>query len=176
MTADRPPALTEYRIQARQLLKEVRQPDSEETLENSLTRFRVLSSFADKTEAQVIRDAKLKHALTVISVERGYGSWRALKVSLQTAGPAMYAGELDVFLNRWFASYEDARASLEKEGGFLLPYGHQFFVCEESAIRGLGLDPDDPDWELAGYDWIRPRDQQAWARLVQKREQAPLSE
>jgi hypothetical protein len=75
-------------------------------------------------------------------------------------------------LNRWFARYEDARKSLEELGGFLFPYKHQFFVCEEEGIRILGLDPDDPDWEKIDWDWSRPRDQDAWNRLEVKRLQA----
>lgn len=83
-----------------------------------------------------------------------------------------YSGKLDVFLNRWFAVYEEARQSLEDEGGFLLPYRHQFFVCDPGAIRYLGLDPDDPDWEQIGRDAAQPVDREAYQRLQQKREQA----
>ena len=91
-------------------------------------------------------------------------------------GPVMYARRLDVFLNRWFVSYEEARASLGKQGGFLFPYNRQFFVCEEGAIRALGLDPGDPDWQRIGYDWVEPLDRQAWLRLATRREQAMLDE
>ena len=80
-----------------------------------------------------------------------------------------YQDNLDVFLNRWFASYEQARASLETEGGFLLPYRNQFFICAEGLIRALGLDPEDPDWELVGRDLARPADAEAHRRLVEKR-------
>jgi hypothetical protein len=42
----------------------------------------------------------------------------------------------------------------------------------EPAIRELGLDPADPDWERIGWDWVRPRDADAWERLKLKREVA----
>ncbi len=29
----------------------------------------------------------------------------------------------------------------------------------------LGVDPDDPDWERIGYDWLRPLDEAARGRL-----------
>ena len=80
-----------------------------------------------------------------------------------------YQPNLDVFLNRWFSNYDDARSSLEADGGFLLPYRHHFFVCESEAIRAMGLQPDDPDWELTGNDCVRPSDEQAYQRLRAKR-------
>jgi len=58
-----------------------------------------------------------------------------------------YQSNLDVFLNRWYSSYADARKARENHGGFLLPYKSHFFVCEADVIRALGLEPDDPDWE-----------------------------
>jgi hypothetical protein len=52
-----------------------------------------------------------------------------------------------------------------------LPYKGQFFVTLSEGIRELGLDPDDPDWELIGWDWVQPKDDAAWKRLKEKREQ-----
>jgi len=62
-------------------------------------------------------------------------------------GPILYVASMDAFLNRWFTTYEEARRCLDADGGYLLPYGEQFFVTVESAIRELGLDSADPDWE-----------------------------
>ena len=87
-------------------------------------------------------------------------------------GPLMYVARMDAVLNRWFTSYEEARASLAAEGGYLLPYKTQFFVTEGEGIRELGLDPDDPDWARIGWDWVRPKDRGAWGRLREKRELA----
>jgi len=82
-----------------------------------------------------------------------------------------YHPNLDVFLNRWFADYEQARASLESEGGFLFPYRHHYFVCQPDVVAALGLDPEDADWEAIGRDCVRPKDQAAFQRLSEKREQ-----
>ena len=84
-------------------------------------------------------------------------------------GPIMYVARMDAFLNRWFTAYAAARESLESEGGYLLPYRNQFFVAVAGAIRELGLDPDDPDWQRIGWDWVRPNDTEARARLERKR-------
>jgi hypothetical protein len=93
-------------------------------------------------------------------------------MSQESADTLWYPPTLDVFLNRWFSSYEEARKSLQSDGGFLLPYKHQFFVCQPEAIRAMGLEPDDPDWERINWDGARPIDAQAYQRLFQKREQA----
>lgn len=81
-----------------------------------------------------------------------------------------YHTNLDVFLNRWFSDYDDARRALESEGGFLLPYRNYFFVCKPDVIQSLGLEPNDPDWEKIGYDRARPGDEAAFQRLLAKRE------
>lgn len=80
-----------------------------------------------------------------------------------------YAPTLDVFLNRWFSNYEEARAARESEGGYLLPYRHHFFVCEAEAVRALGLEPDAPDWERVGWDAALPADAEGYGRLRAKR-------
>ena len=72
-----------------------------------------------------------------------------------------YQPDLDVFLNRWFSTYTEARNSLETDGGYLLPYKRHYFVCEADVIRALGLDPEDRDWEKIGRDGAHPTDQQA---------------
>ena len=87
------------------------------------------------------------------------------------SGSLWYQSSLDVFLNRWFSNYEEARKSLETHGGYLLPYKRHYFVCEADVIRALGLDPGDPEWEKIGRDGALPTDQQAYERLRQKREQ-----
>ena len=92
--------------------------------------------------------------------------------TLREMGPTMYVPRMDAFLNRWFVSYEAARQSLDADGGYLFPHEDQVFVTVAEAIRELGLDPLDSDWERIGRDWVRPRDIEAWERLVQKREVA----
>ena len=85
-------------------------------------------------------------------------------------GPVMYVESMDAIVNRWFTIYEEARSSLQAEGGYLFPYRNQYFVTLREGIRELGLDPDDPDWERIGWDWVQPKDKDAWERLRDKRE------
>ncbi|GJQ20513.1 MAG: hypothetical protein HBSIN02_08680 [Bacteroidia bacterium] len=80
-----------------------------------------------------------------------------------------YPDHLTEYLNRWFATYEQARDSLEREGGYLFPYKHHFFVCDWGAVKAMGLDPQDPDWRLIGFDCARPADRTAYGRLKEAR-------
>lgn len=175
--------LSELRIRARRLLKELRSSDVK-AAGRAAKRFGQLRAFADKAQDQILASRevmRLKHALAIIALEQGYPSWIALKSAVEAAAPPseeplsfadgrmMYAGGLDVLLNRWFARYEDARASRQQMGGFLFPYDKQFFVCEAEGVRVLGLDPTEPDWQRIGWDWVEPLDRAAWDRLREKR-------
>jgi hypothetical protein len=84
-------------------------------------------------------------------------------------GPIMYGPVMGVFLNRWFTTYEAARAAREADGGYLLPFKHESFVADRAAIVELGLDPD---WARIGGEWVRPLDSAAWTRLKEEREVA----
>lgn len=88
----------------------------------------------------------------------------------ESADELWYQPDLDVYLNHWFASYDEARAARERHGGFLLPYRRHFYVCQPEVIRALGLDPADTDWERVGWDAARPADADALRRLRAKRE------
>lgn len=183
-TGEFPPTVLAYRMQARRLIKQLRSDEDEARLAAAV-RFRQIRSFSAKTVEQILEtgaEVRLKHALAVIAFEHGHTSWLALKEAAETNGQStlaqptahgreMYERGMGVLLNRWFANYEDARQSLEEQGGFLLPFDQQFFICEAEGIRVLGLNPDDPDWERIGWDWVKPSDAEAWARLKQKREQ-----
>jgi hypothetical protein len=162
------------RAKARRLLQEFRSADGAKSAA-AWDRFRRLRSFSDRAGGPGAEDrdrVRLKHALAVIAEENGYGSWIDLKSALESAAlerDGWYARGMDVYLNRWFAHYEEARLSRDAEGGYLLPYRHHFFVCEADAIRLLGLDPDDPDWARIRWDCARPADREALARLSRRR-------
>jgi hypothetical protein len=82
-------------------------------------------------------------------------------IEQQRKDQAMYVPGMEVCLNRWFRTYDEAKKSQEAEGGYLFPYKNQFFVTESEAVRELGLDPNDPDWKLIGWDWVRPLNKEA---------------
>jgi hypothetical protein len=183
MSIDTPSVtLEELRIQAKILLKSCRSPERDTALA-AAERFRRLSHFAPRSAEELLAavdELRLKHAFTVLAIERGFPGWNELKAACEAreqgaAPPAKAAvpagdryyppGRMGSGLNRWFISYDEARQSLVAYGGYLFPYRSQFFVCAEAHIEALGLDPADPDWALIGHDWVKPADAEAHARL-----------
>jgi hypothetical protein len=150
----------ECKIQASVLLKSVRSSDAQKALATA-KRFQRLPEFKNLSCEEIIKiDIKRKQALTVIAIEKGFNSWGELKYQL----PFIRGG----FLNQWFKKYEDAKNYLQSNGGFLLPFQNQFFVCDNDYINNLGFNSEDIDWELIGFDWAKPNDQAAWQRLYKK--------
>jgi hypothetical protein len=154
------PTISECKIQASILLKSLYSNDIEKT-KQAVKRFQRLPEFVEFHQETITKkDIKRKHALAVIALENGFNSWVDLKSQISFI--------LGGFLNKWFANYAEAKSHLQSEGGFLLPYKKQFFICETNYIKQLGFDPNDPDWKLIGYDWVNPDDVQAWQRLYKK--------
>jgi hypothetical protein len=172
-----PELLARCRRQAHRLRRCLRDPDPE-LRAAAAARLLALPEFAGASAAELLADSarvRLRHALAVVALDHGFGSWSALQAACEAAWlapTAMYAPAMAAYLNVWFADYEEARAHRLAEGGYLLPYRDHFLVVEPEAIRELGLDPDDPDWARIGYDFARPRDAAAHARLVARRKRA----
>lgn len=147
----------ECKIQASILLKSLRKDHSE----TSAKRFRRLPEFENLSISNITqKELKRKDALRVIAIEKGFNSWEQLKCQL----PFIRGG----FLNKWFANYSDAKSYLQSNGGFLLPFKNQYFVCDEDYIANLGFEPNDPDWKLIDCDWEKPGNAGAWKRLYKK--------
>jgi hypothetical protein len=171
------PTLDECKIGASLLLKDLRHEDRARSLRGA-DRFRILPYFApDGPDAIIERRGaiRLKYALAVVAAELGYATWADCKRRLEPPPSARLDTEAffpanwgAAFLNRWFARYDEARASLEAEGGYLFPYRRQFFLCEPGFLEARGIDPADPDWDRIGRDWLRPADEAARVRLERK--------
>lgn len=171
-----PLSLQECKVRASLLLKELSSPDTARAT-RAAERLRALPGFARSSPAEVLarRDSvQRKHALAVIAHEQGHDSWAALKAAREESPPSLVDFEAllsrvgGLYLNRWFATYEEALASLRAQGGYLFPFRDQFFVCEASLLTTLGVDLTDPDWTLAGPDWVTPLDAAAHSRLEQR--------
>ena len=156
------PSLTvnECKIQASLLLKALYSDDPEKAIQ-AAKRFKRLPEFSEYSLDKIVHlDIKLKHALNAIAISKGFKTW----VDLKTQIPLVIGG----FLNQWFADYAIAKSHLNAEGGFLLPYKNQFFICDAHYIKQLGFNPKDPDWKSIGYDWVNPKNPDAWKRLYKK--------
>lgn len=153
-------SISECKIKASILLKELRAADLERS-QAAAKRFKRLAEFSKLSiDAICNADIKRKHALAVIALEKGFQSWSELKYQL----PLIRGG----FLNHWFASYDEAKSFQKANGGYLFPYKSQCFIANEDYLRNLGLDPNDTDWALILFDWVKPANNKAWQRLYRQ--------
>jgi len=153
-------SINECKVLASLLLKGLRSADPDTALK-AAKRFNRLPELNDMSLEKILTiEVKRKHALAVIALEKGFPSWADLKCQL----PFIKGG----FLNHWFANYAAAKAKQQADGGYLLPYQHQFFVCDQNYMVNLGFEISDPDWKKIGCDWARPANQEAWKRLYRK--------
>ncbi|MCA8965100.1 MAG: hypothetical protein KDC48_09435 [Planctomycetes bacterium] len=108
--------------------------------------------------------------LDVLAWEGGHLDWAALLTAELPllARVTMYVERMSLSLNQWFVDHAEAAAALAG-GGYLIPYRKQFVIVDRAGIEELGLDPDDPDWERIGFDWVHPRDPEARLRLAKAR-------
>ena len=160
-------AVDELKARARLLHRSVRAGD-----EAAFARVARLPEF--KAQKPSTEEIQRKHCLTTVSREFGFSGWpqarRVLEgVSEETDfGTLLYPKKCCGFTNQWFADYDSARETLDRDEGYLLAYRRQFFVVTRLYIETLGIDPDDEDWRALGRDWVRPTQPAARARLYAK--------
>jgi len=139
-----------------------------------LKRLRVLSEFRRSPDGHLIGTARHQHCLRVIAAEWGFPGYREAKRALSGEEPSpdfgalLYPNKCCGHLNRWYKIYEEAAEVRKDCRGYLLGYRHQYVVVDRYFIETLGLDPDDPDWEALGFDWVRPAEITARTRLYSK--------
>ena len=153
-------SVDECKVKASILLKSLKSQDLALS-KKSAKRFQRLPDFKNFSIEEIIQaDVKRKHALALIAIEKNFKSWSELKCQL----PFFRGG----YLNQWFANYTEAKSYQQSNGGFILPFKNQFFICDADYIVNLGFDAEDPDWALIGYDWAHPGNKEAWQRLHKK--------
>ena len=139
----------------------------------ALARAQRLEELRGHDVSSLTAQVRRRHCLAVIAHELGFQGWPHAVAVLCGAessdyGTLLYPKGAEVHWNIWSASYEEAQAIHEKQGGYLLAYRRHFFITDRYFVDTLGLDPDDPDWELIGWDWARPRRTDARERLYGK--------
>ena len=115
-----------------------------------------------------------RDCLNLVAREWGFSGFLAAKAMLTGSPDAVEFGTLlyprhGPTLNAWYSDYGQARADRDARNWYLLAYKRDMLVVDRTYIASLGLDPDDPDWEAMGFDWVRPWDVVARARLYAKR-------
>ena len=149
---------------------------------DALARLRALPQLR-KADDAALRDAapsmRRKHCLAVVACELGFTSWEHAKRVLDgdasevDFGKLLYGDNWGARLNHWFASYKEARTFLDGVTGddgprYLLAYKRHFFVADRHYVEALGVDPEDADWRAIGWDWPRPKSDEARRRLYAK--------
>lgn len=140
----------------------------------ALNRFRKLPPFKGQPDQDLQTQLQHKHGLWLVALEQGFPTWKQAKAIISGEcgngdyGTMLYPCGATRFLNQWFASYEEARDQLQKQGGFLLAYRRQFLLVGVGYILYLGLDPADPDWKAIQHDWMNPKNREARSRLYAK--------
>ena len=157
--------LDDLKAQARILHRrvETRQPAA-------IARLRALPELRVIDAAELPAAIQRRHCLAVIARELGFDGWpHAVAVlagrPVEDFGTLLYPPDGSKHWNIWLASYEEARKIRQQNNGYLLAYKRQFLVTDRFFVATLGLDPDDPDWERIGRDWVRPAVPEARGRL-----------
>ncbi|MCB9588230.1 MAG: hypothetical protein H6718_22670 [Polyangiaceae bacterium] len=146
----------------------------------AVKRLRALPELRRADDAAIVAqggELRRKHCLAVVARECGFPSWehalRALSgdVEISEHGTLLYSSS--GVLNHWFSSYDEAHAAwadARRDGvAYLFAYKRDYFVTGVAFVESLGLDPDDPDWQALGWNWVKPANVEARARLFYKR-------
>jgi len=152
--------VAEGKIQASILLKSLHCDDVNQS-NQAVKRFQCLPEFSTLSLAEIpLQNIKRKHALNVIAIENGFYSWNDLKLQVNFI--------IGGHLNHWFKTYEEAKSYQAAAAGYLFPYKKQFFICSAAYMEEIGFDPNDQNWERIDFDWVRPKDSEAWRALYRK--------
>ena len=142
----------------------------EQGVSHAVVRTRRLPELRNRDASELPALVKRRHCLAIVARELGFQGWpHAVGVLSGTDstdfGTLLYPDGADAHWNIWSASYAEARSIREDHGGYLLAYRRHFFIADRYFIETLGLLAEDPDWELIGRDWVKPRQMDARARL-----------
>ena len=133
---------------------------------STIESLRIKAKLLQKSKALAGNPVALKDAYAIIARTAGYHSWQEMKATVEAheiLRPKNFS-----LTTTWYSQYDEGKAHILANGGYLMPYQKQYFVCEASYLSALGLDLSDPDIEKVGHDWTSPRDGAAYDRLLKK--------
>jgi hypothetical protein len=179
-TQDTIPAIQELKTRAEILHHRIEAQDPA-----ALERLRALPQFNRKATEQFAAQPtatapqiRRVDCLAIIATELGFANWPHLLQVISGSDPnpadfgtLLFPKHAAAHLNRWYRTYEEA---VRDQAGshsraYLLAFRRQFVVVDRHYIPyALRVDPDDPDWEAIGFDWVRPKDVAARTRLYGK--------
>ncbi len=155
-----------FKLKASRLFKDLKS-ETEREIYSAAQRFRALEAYSNSDIEELIqkrRRIKHRHALEVVAIEAGFGSWKEL---LDHHDTLWYPRE-DPRVSPWFDTYREAKEWKDSRGGYLLTCRGRYFVADADYIETLGLDPDDRLWEKIGFDSKKPGDRKCLQELIDK--------
>lgn len=169
--------INDMRSRANRLLAELRSAEPSAAASAAL-RLRELPEWKEWTPRQIriLRHRiRRREALEVIARESGFRDWSDFRVSVGKPVRGFDTTKLfrapftARYLNLWLKDYNEGRQALAEDPSlFLFPHKQHFVVCDPGLLRALGVNPEDPDWQAIGHDWVKPGDLEARARLAEK--------
>ncbi|MEZ4871083.1 MAG: glyoxalase superfamily protein [Bdellovibrionales bacterium] len=129
---------------------------------------KIKAKLLQKSKKKNGKPIQLKEAFEILAKASGYSNWRAMKESVDQYSLFRPQGVSLPYWNNWYSSYEEAKQHQKKNSDYLIPYEQQFFLCGIDYIEALGIDRNDPDLALVGYDWFAPQDKDAFQRIKAK--------
>ncbi len=169
-------ALNEVKTQAKKLLKALRSDQS--IMTNMNIAFK-------KLNLSTVDQVKLKHCLSLISLQLGFDSWQQAQNVLSgnsnledhpNMGTFFYNNKCGALINEWFASYMEAETRLQSQPTkkFILPYKRQFILVERHFLEALNLSENGfeqlrkiehdmmrgyntPEWDIIALEIIKNR-------------------
>lgn len=119
------------------------------------------------------QDLNHDHSRTTVAREAGFKTWQMAIDMMELRlvpgddfGDFWYSTTTDVMLNHWCRNYEEALEVHKEHGGFLVPYRRHFAVVQRGYIKILGMDADDPAWQVIGNNLVEPGDKSTYRCLV----------
>jgi len=162
-------AINEVKTQAKKLLKALKvDGDLERKMQLPLKKLAVTS----------IDELKLKHCLSLVSMELGFTNWHQAKdvlsgnvepLAVNNMGSFFYPKSCGSFINEWFADYQVAKSTVENssQAKWLLPYKNQYVVVKQDYINAFNLESRlTPLWTELERNMVAGYNRLAWDTLV----------
>ena len=128
---------------------------------------RIKAKLLQKAKRRAGTELRLKDAFSLLARSSGFSSWQDMKLTLDANEVLCPAGS-SAHWKVWYSNYDEAVAHLHANGGYLLPYQKDFFVCDADYVRFLGIDESDADLAGVGPNWVEPREAKAFERILKR--------
>ena len=134
--------------------------------------FGSIATLGVKGEDELSAAVNRSQCLSAVAKGLGFKGWAHLTNVFagrdKDFGTLLCPDRMSPFWNIWCKTHEEASKIRQETSGYLLAYKTQFLVVDADYVAALGLNPDDQDWALIGYDWAKPRNREARNRLYGK--------